>query len=101
MHKLHQFLLDECNGVYNFGEVLSDLLYENSFSQSYFAEQIGYSDAVVSRLITKSQLPRWVNYQQLKKITQILKCNERQTGKLVAAFICTVMRTQGLHDEQL
>ncbi|QPC81299.1 helix-turn-helix domain-containing protein [Phototrophicus methaneseepsis] len=101
MHRIQKLLQDECVDVLSFGDALSDILYEKDLTQSMFAQQIGYSDSVVSRLITKPSLPRWVNYQQIARIAHILECTESQTGRLVAAFICTVMKMQGLNDEKI
>ncbi|GEM_PF-4210583 len=101
MHRIHKMLRDECISKDSFGQVLDIILGDKFITQSQFAQLIGYSDSVVSRLINKNHLPRWVDYHQVIKIAETLDCSEQELGYLIIAFICTLTKIRGLHDEKV
>ncbi|MEO8391791.1 MAG: hypothetical protein ABI700_02260 [Chloroflexota bacterium] len=81
-----------------FGEVLGDVLSEQRLSQKEFASLVSYHDSVVSRLINNPQLPRWVDFREVKRMTLRIGCTEAQVGKLIVSFICDSLRGKGLDD---
>jgi len=98
---INKVLCEECRKTWRFGEILSDVLAEKKLTQADFAQQMNYTESVVSRLINAQRLPRWVDTREIKRVTHQIHCSDAQLGKLIVAFICDTIRDRGLCDDQI
>lgn len=96
MHPLQDLLQSECSDSDTFGQALEVILGDRAITQKQFANDMGYSESVISRVIKMNHLPGWVNYEQILKITRELDCTDEELAKIIIAFICTIMKKRGL-----
>src|SRR5690349_20419537 len=89
----------DCQGVPEFGEQLSDVLFELDKNQTEFSEIMLYSKTVGHRVVNCKYPPRWLTFRELKEISIKLNCNPAQGRRLIVAYTCALLRMKGFPHE--
>lgn len=95
-----------CNEtVPTFGEKLDDILHAKRLRQKDVTQMVpsnestGYGLTVVNNLINKRHPPRWMTYEEVRKLATALNLSTLELKELLIAFTCALLRARGLSDE--